>query len=126
MSIDIKMNTPITIGSENIRTEKSESTDDTGLVTPKDGSAASRIKALYKQIENLMKQLEKLSEMGLKPEELKKMRQLIMNQIKMLQVEIERIRKEELEKQQQTQIAKTIVGDGVNNPTAVNTLDVYI
>jgi HD-GYP domain-containing protein (c-di-GMP phosphodiesterase class II) len=114
MSIEIKMSTPITIGSESIRTNKSGKTENTGSVAPEDGSAASRIKALYKQIANLMKQLSELSEMGLKPEELKKMRQLIMYQIKMLQVEIERIQKDEMVKQQEAQMAQLTRKGGVD------------
>ncbi len=55
-------------------------------------------------------------------------KQLIEAQIKMLQAEIARIQKEEMEKQQQEQMKKAAAqaGDGVNRPTPLNAVDVYI
>lgn len=44
----------------------------------------------------------------------------------MLQAEIARIQKQEMEKQQQEQMAKAMSGDGVNRPTDANAVDVYI
>ncbi|SVK54539.1 Uncharacterised protein [Acinetobacter baumannii] len=46
----------------------------------------------------------------------------------MLQAEIARIQKEEMEKQQQEQMEKAAAksGDGVNRPTPLNAVDVYI
>jgi predicted RNase H-like nuclease (RuvC/YqgF family) len=110
---------------------KAKKTDNDMPVPPKDRSAASRISALYKQIENLQQKLIELKDSDADPKEIEKQKQLIINQIRMLQAEIERIQKEEMEKQQQEQMAKAVQGiapsgDGINRPTAANAVDVYI
>ncbi len=109
---------------------KAKKADHDAPVPPKDRSAASRISALYKQIENLQQKLLELQDSDDDPKEIEKQKQLIMNQIKILQAEIERIQKEEMEKQQEEQMAKAAQGltngDGVNRPTAANAVDVYI
>lgn len=97
-----------------------------------DSSASARIKALTKQIQDLQQKLVDLKDSGGDAKEIEKQKQLILAQIKMLQAEIERIQKEEMEKQQQEQMAKAasgntpVKGDGVNRPTALNAVDVYI
>lgn len=97
-----------------------------------DSSASARIKALNKQIQDLQQKLVDLKDSGGDAKEIEKQKQLIQAQIKMLQAEIERIQKEEMEKQQQEQMAKAasgsapVKGDGVNRPTALNAVDVYI
>ncbi|CAI1140023.1 MULTISPECIES: FlxA-like family protein [Serratia] len=106
--------------------EKSKKTDNDAPVTPKDSSAASRIAALYKQIQNLQQKLIELKDSGGDTQEIEQQKQLIMSQIEMLQAEIARIQKQEMEKQQQEQMAKAMSGDGVNRPTAANAVDVYI
>lgn len=97
-----------------------------------ESTATVRIKALNKQIQALQQKLVELDNSDADPQEIKKQKQLIQAQIKMLQAEIARIQKEEMEKQQAEQMAKTAdsitpaKGDGINRPTALNAVDVYI
>ncbi|ASM17797.1 MULTISPECIES: FlxA-like family protein [Serratia] len=90
--------------------------------------ASARIKALNRQIQALQQKLVELKDSDADPKEIEKQKQLIEAQIKMLQAEIARIQKEEMEKQQQEQMEKAAAraGDGVNRPTPLNAVDVYI
>ncbi|VEA67053.1 Uncharacterised protein [Serratia plymuthica] len=112
---------------------KSKETESAGeQVNISDSSASARIKALNKQIQDLQQKLVDLKDSGGDAKQIETQKQLIQAQIKMLQAEIERIQKEEMEKQQQEQMAKAasgsapVKGDGVNRPTALNAVDVYI
>lgn len=101
-------------------------------VNTSNNSASARIKALNKQIQDLQQKLVDLKDSGGDAKQIERQKQLIQAQIKMLQAEIERLQKEEIEKQQQEQMAKaasgsaSLKGDGVNRPTALNAVDVYI
>ena len=105
---------------------KAKKNDNDAPVAPKDSSAASRISALFKQIQNLQQKLVELQNSDGDAKQIEQQKQLIMSQIQMLQAEIARIQKQEMEKQQQEQMAKAMQGDGVNRPTADNAVDVYI
>lgn len=109
---------------------KAKKTDNEAPVAPKDSSTASRISALYKQIQHLQQKLVELQNSDGDAKQIEQQKQLIMSQIQMLQAEIARLQKQEMEKQQQEQMGKTMQGaasgDGINRPTAANAVDVYI
>ncbi|CAI1952321.1 FlxA-like family protein [Serratia fonticola] len=117
------MSAPVNNAPEGGKAKKTET--DTPLA-PKDSSAASRISALFKQIQNLQQKLVELQNSDGDAKQIEQQKQLIMSQIQMLQAEIARIQKQEMEKQQEEQMAKAMSGDGVNRPTAANAVDVYI
>ncbi|HBK4794196.1 TPA: FlxA-like family protein [Serratia marcescens] len=90
--------------------------------------ASARIKALNRQIQALQQKLVELKDSSADPKEIEKQKQQIEAMIRMLQAEIARIQREEMEKQQQKQMEKAAAqaGDGVNRPTPLNAVDVYI
>ncbi|MFI8416721.1 FlxA-like family protein [Serratia sp. NPDC078593] len=115
----------------NPEAEKASGSDNDKPVAPKNNSAAARIEALQQQIQNLQKKLVELQNSGDDVEQINQQKQLIQAQIKLLQAEIARIQKEEMQKQQQEHMAQTTQGrspngDGINRPTPLNALDVYI
>lgn len=117
--------------NNNPEAEKASGSDSDKPVTPKNNSAAARIEALQQQIQNLQKKLVELQDSGGDVEQINRQKQLIQAQIKLLQAEIARIQKEEMQKQQQEHMDQTMQshtsnGDGINRPTPLNALDVYI
>ncbi|MBO1504136.1 FlxA-like family protein [Serratia proteamaculans] len=123
---------PVNQQPEGGKMKETRETGGSDQVKVADSSASARIKSLNKQIQDLQQKLVDLKDSDGDPKEIEKQRQLIQAQIKMLQAEIARIQKEEMEKQQAEQMAKTAdsvtpaKGDGINRPTALNAVDVYI
>ncbi|MEE4407580.1 MULTISPECIES: FlxA-like family protein [unclassified Serratia (in: enterobacteria)] len=128
----VLMAKPVNQQPEGGKSKETEGAGGSEQVNISDSSASARIKALTKQIQDLQQKLVDLKDSGGDAKEIEKQKQLIQAQIKMLQAEIERIQKEEMEKQRQEQMAKAasgntpVKGDGVNRPTALNAVDVYI
>ncbi|MGQ8776366.1 FlxA-like family protein [Serratia sp. NA_112.1] len=123
---------PVNQQPERGKMKEARETDGNDPVKVADSSASARIKSLNKQIQGLQQKLVDLKDSDADPKDIEKQKQLIQAQIKMLQAEIARIQKEEMEKQQAEQMAKVAEriaptkGDGINRPTALNAVDVYI
>ncbi|CAI0695839.1 FlxA-like family protein [Serratia quinivorans] len=123
---------PVNQQPEGGKMKEAREADSNDPVQVADSNASARIKSLNKQIQGLQQKLADLKDSDADPKEIEKQKQLIQAQIKMLQAEIARIQKEEMEKQQAEQMAKAAEsiaptkGDGINRPTALNAVDVYI
>ena len=99
------------------------------------GGSASQVATLNKQITQLQAQLKDLgNDTTLTDEQKSEQQQLIEGQIQMIEAQIAQVEQQQAEKAQEKQssakndTANTIskAADGVNRPTATNTLNVYI
>lgn len=96
-----------------------------------DGSIASQITALSKQIQNVSAQMKELSDKTeLTDEQKAEMQQMYESQITMLEAQIAQLEQKQAEQSQPesaiTQSTSEIKADGINRPTDSNKVDVYI
>lgn len=115
-------------------TINTNSTTSIGAGSSGSSGSTSQIASLNKQITQLQNQLKSLgTDDTLTTEQKSEQQQLIESQIQLIEAQIAQIEQQQAEKAQEQQsnnkaetAAGSKSGDGVNRPTATNTLDVYI
>lgn len=94
------------------------------------GSVASQVAALNKQIQGVLTQVKELADnKELTDEQKSEMQQMYQSQITMLQAQIAQLEQKQAEQDQpksDSAPASEIKADGINRPTDTNKVDVYI